>query len=89
MTDSLKNPFQEYLVDAAQRGVLLLDTLRQRGNRSREQEEKDAPHVLEFEFEHMYRDGWLPRLAEGDDARLLWYFHLAHGSNIGHGRTCR
>ena len=61
MTDSLKNPFQEYLVDAAQRGVLLLDTLRQRGNRSREEEEKEAPHVLEFEFEHILDGRTLPR----------------------------
>ena len=46
----------EYWLDAAQRGVLLLDTLRQRGNRSLEQSTKEAPHVLEFEFEPI-RDG--------------------------------
>ena len=49
-------PVQEYSIDAWQRSVLLLDTLRQRGNRYLEQRKKDAPHVLEFEFE-LVRDG--------------------------------
>lgn len=40
--------------------------------------------VEEFAFETLYRDGWLPRMAAGDDARLLWYFHLAHGSNVSY-----
>ena len=31
-------------------------------------------------FEGAYRDGWMPMLAEGPDARLLWYFDHAHGS---------
>ncbi len=31
-------------------------------------------------FEAAFRDGWMPTLAEGDDARLLWYLNLAHGS---------
>jgi hypothetical protein len=34
----------------------------------------------EDEFEAAWRDGWMPLLAEGDDARLLWYCHHAHGS---------
>ena len=34
----------------------------------------------EDEFEAAYRDGWMPMLAEGDDARLLWYMNHAHGS---------
>jgi len=34
----------------------------------------------EDEFESAYREGWMPRLAEGDDARLLWYLTQAHGS---------
>jgi hypothetical protein len=34
----------------------------------------------EDEFEAAYRDGWMPMLAEGDDARLLWYANHAHGS---------
>ena len=34
----------------------------------------------EHEFESAYREGWMPLLAEGDDARLLWYLNHAHGS---------
>jgi hypothetical protein len=32
------------------------------------------------EFDRLYRDEWLPRIAEQDGARLLWYLHQAHGS---------
>jgi hypothetical protein len=32
------------------------------------------------QFEDAYRHGWMPMLAEGTDARLLWYFDHAHGS---------
>jgi hypothetical protein len=31
-------------------------------------------------FEAAFREGWMPALADGDDARLLWYLNLAHGS---------
>ncbi len=31
-------------------------------------------------FEAAFRDGLMPALAEGDDARLLWFFHHAHGT---------
>jgi pimeloyl-ACP methyl ester carboxylesterase len=41
----------EYAIDAAQRWVLLLDVLRQRGNGYREHAAKTAPHVLEFACE--------------------------------------
>jgi hypothetical protein len=34
----------------------------------------------EDDFEAAFRDGWLPELAAGDDARLLYFMHLAHGS---------
>ena len=34
----------------------------------------------EDEFEAAFRDGWLPVLGDGDDARLLWYANHAHGS---------
>jgi hypothetical protein len=34
----------------------------------------------EDEFEAAFRDGWMPILAAGDDARLLWYANQAHGS---------
>jgi hypothetical protein len=34
----------------------------------------------EDDFEAAFRDHWMPTLAEDDDARLLWYCNLAHGS---------
>ena len=34
----------------------------------------------EEEFEAAYREGWMPTLAKEDDARLLYFMHLAHGS---------
>jgi hypothetical protein len=34
----------------------------------------------EKEFAAAYREGWMPLLAGGDDARLLWYLDHAHGS---------
>ena len=35
-------------------------------------------------FEDAYRGGWMPMLAKGPDARLLWYFDLAHGSGLAY-----
>jgi hypothetical protein len=32
------------------------------------------------EFEDAFRYEWMPTLARGDDARLLWYFDHAHGT---------
>jgi hypothetical protein len=34
----------------------------------------------EDEFECAFRTGWMPMLAESDEARLLWYTNHAHGS---------
>ena len=34
----------------------------------------------EAAFERAYRTEWAPRLAETTDARLLWYFNIAHGA---------
>jgi hypothetical protein len=31
-------------------------------------------------FEVAFREGWMPTLGAGDDARLLWYANQAHGS---------
>jgi len=31
-------------------------------------------------FEAQFRDGWMPMLAKSDDARLLYYLKLAHGT---------
>jgi hypothetical protein len=44
-------PALEYLVDAAQRSVLFLNVMRQRGNQLHEYLAKTAPHVLDFEVE--------------------------------------
>jgi pimeloyl-ACP methyl ester carboxylesterase len=44
-------PAMEYAIDAAQRSVLFLDVMRQRGNQYREHLTETAPHVLDYEFE--------------------------------------
>ena len=38
----------------------------------------------EDEFEALFRDGWMRTLAEGDEARLLWYMNHAHGSGVSY-----
>lgn len=38
----------------------------------------------EQEFEEAIREGWMKRLAEGDQARLLWYANQAHGSGASY-----
>ncbi len=43
----------EYAVDAAQRSVMFLDTLRQRGNNYREHTGKGQPPLLHFDYEIM------------------------------------
>jgi pimeloyl-ACP methyl ester carboxylesterase len=43
-------PAVEYMTDAAQRGILFMDVMRQRGNEYREHAAKIAPHVLQYEF---------------------------------------
>lgn len=35
----------------------------------------------ESEFERLYRDRWMPALAEDDDARLIWYWRHANASS--------
>ncbi len=48
------NPFgaaAQYWTDAWQRGVLLLETLNERGNTALAQGAKEAPHVLNFAAE--------------------------------------
>jgi hypothetical protein len=44
-------PAMDYLTDAAQRGVLFWDVMRQRGNQYREHLAQRAPHVLDYEVE--------------------------------------
>ena len=43
--------------------------------------------ALEEDFEAHYRDRWMAALAEGDDARLVWYVHQAHGTGPAY-RIC-
>ncbi len=38
----------------------------------------------EDEFEAAVRDAWLPALAQGDVARLLYFLHHAHGTGISY-----
>jgi len=38
----------------------------------------------EEEFEAAYREGWMPALADTDNARLLWYTNHAHGSGASY-----
>src|SRR5271169_1416442 len=47
---------QDYAVDAWQRSILLLDTLRERGDNYVERASQEAPHVLSFPAE-LIRDG--------------------------------
>jgi hypothetical protein len=45
------NPVAQYWMDAWQRSILLLDTLRQRGNIYQEHNAERVPHVLKFDHE--------------------------------------
>src|SRR5271166_3647472 len=50
----LPNPYTsavEYMIDAAQRSVLLSDVMRQRGNQYREHLAETVPHVLDYAVE--------------------------------------
>lgn len=38
----------------------------------------------EHAFDQAYRDELLPALGQGDEARLLWYLRLAHGSGAAY-----
>jgi hypothetical protein len=40
--------------------------------------------IHEDDFEAAYRDEWMPMLADGQDARLLWYTNHAHGSGVSY-----
>ena len=44
-------PAMDYMMDAAQRGVLFWDVMWQRGDQYREQLAETAPHVLDYEGE--------------------------------------
>jgi len=47
----LFGPAMDYFVDAAQRSVLFLDVMRQRGNQYREHQAEAVPHVLDYKAE--------------------------------------
>jgi hypothetical protein len=47
-------------------------------------EEHKVVGLHEDDFEAAVRDEWMPALAKTDDARLLYYTHLAHGSGLSY-----
>ncbi len=47
-------------------------------------EEHQVIGLREDDFEQVVRDEWMPTLAKGDGARLLYYTHLAHGSGLAY-----
>ena len=51
----------EYLIDAWQRSILTLDTLRERGNTALERSTQNAPNVLSFKFEPVLDGRTLPK----------------------------
>ncbi|MGC2080680.1 MAG: DUF3141 domain-containing protein [Xanthobacteraceae bacterium] len=51
----------DYVVDAAQRNLLFLDVMRQRGNQYREHLAETAPHVLDYKVELVVDGRRLPR----------------------------
>lgn len=53
--------FWSYAMDAAQRSILFLDVLRQRGNQYVAHEAETVPHVLQFEHEVVMKGTDLPR----------------------------
>jgi len=55
------NNAYEYWIDAWQRSILLLDTLRERGNNYVEHNARTAPHVLSFPAELVLNGRTLPR----------------------------
>jgi pimeloyl-ACP methyl ester carboxylesterase len=55
------NSAVEYWVDAWQRSILLLDTLRRRGNNYVEYNAREVPHVLSFDHELVLDGRSLPR----------------------------
>ena len=61
----------DYWIDACQRGILLLDVLRQRGNNYREHNARPAPHVLSFDAELVLDGRTLPRPVNYGLARII------------------
>jgi Protein of unknown function (DUF3141) len=63
--------FAEYVVDAIQRNVLMLDVLRRRGNNYLEYTARDVPHVLGFAYELVLDGRTLPRPVNYGLVRIL------------------
>ena len=61
----------EYSIDFAQRSILFWDVLRQRGNQYRDQLTRQAPNVLNFEFELVMDGRALPRPANYGLVRIV------------------
>jgi pimeloyl-ACP methyl ester carboxylesterase len=68
--DTLK-PVLACLVDAAQRQVLFMDTMRQRGNQYLEHRAKTVPHVLNYAAELILDGRTLPRPVNYGLARII------------------
>ena len=64
-------PAYEYWVDAAQRGVLFLDVLRERGNVYHAHSASTVPNVLEFQYELVMDGRTLPRPVNYGLVRIL------------------
>ena len=64
-------PAVEYMVDAAQRGVLFWDVMRQRGNRYRAHEAETVPHVLDYGVELVFDGRTLPQPVNYALARVV------------------
>ena len=47
-------------------------------------EEHQVIGLKEDDFEEAVRDDWMPALAKSEDARLLYYLNLAHGSGLAY-----
>lgn len=68
---SLAEAWSAYLLDAAQRQILFLDVLRQRGNQYLEHLAEEAPHVLSFAAEVVLDGRTLPRPVNYGLARIV------------------
>ncbi len=55
------NPFLDYWIDAAQRGFLFWDVMRERGNQHIAHAAEPIPHVMSFDFEIVMKGADLPR----------------------------
>ncbi len=59
--DQMGKAFEEYMLDASQRGILTLDALRQRGDVFLEHEAAGAPPVLIYDYEIVVDGAKLPQ----------------------------